>query len=343
MYGRLDVEREITSPVDVARPDGRIHTSAIGWARHPLLRWNVARGVSRVASWNYWCVYDKDAALTLLVADVGYLGAALVSFLEYGARRPVEAIHVRPRGIGFDMPPGPDGDVAVEARRLRLATRTSGASMRIEGHARPLVGPRIAIDLAVRRAPSHETLTALIPFGETSFQLTSKHQALPAEGVVRVGAREHRFGPDSGAFACLDFGRGRWPRGTEWNWAFGATARGGRTVGVNLGGKWTEGTGVTENAIVVDGRLSKIGDAVDFSYDERSFMKPWRIGTRTTDRVRLRFVPITERVVRVPLGLAGVELHQHMGRFEGTVTDEAGSALSVDGMHGLAEWLRAWW
>ena len=33
----------------------------------------------------------------------------------------------------------------------------------------------------------------------------------------------------------------------------------GRVLGFNLGGAWTDGTGMTENGICLDGRLSKIG------------------------------------------------------------------------------------
>ncbi|MET8551707.1 DUF2804 family protein [Micromonospora zamorensis] len=42
---------------------------------------------------------------------------------------------------------------------------------------------------------------------------------------------------------------------TAWNWAAGAAP--GRAI--QLGGKWTDGTRVTENGLFVDGRLHKIG------------------------------------------------------------------------------------
>jgi hypothetical protein len=112
---------------------------------------------------------------------------------------------------------------------------------------------------------------------------------------------------------------------------------------MNLGGQWTDGTGVTENGFVVDGRLHKIAEPVDFEVDRRAFMKPWRIRTRGSARVDLRFTPRTERKVKVPLGIAGVELHQHMGRFDGSFVEDAGEVISVDGMTGLAESFRGKW
>jgi hypothetical protein len=158
-----------------------------------------------------------------------------------------------------------------------------------------------------------------------------------------VGAREHRFERENQGFACRDFGRGRWPSGIEWNWAFASAARGGRTIGLNLGGKWTDGTGVTENAVVLDGRVHKISDAVEFAYDPRAFMAPWRIRTRASARLDLRFDPMRERAVKVPLGVVGVELHQLVGAFSGTFVDDAGERVAIDDMRGQAEWFRGRW
>ncbi|MCC7540196.1 MAG: DUF2804 domain-containing protein [Deltaproteobacteria bacterium] len=336
-------EREITTAVDIARPDGRLSRDAIGWARHPILRCNLRPGVPRFAQWDYWCFGSRSSALTVLVADVGYLGIVLVSFLDFAARRPVERLYVRPGGLPIAMPATPRGDIVVDAARLHLALRNRDDELHVECAARTLLGKRIAVELVVQRPPAHETINVLVPWDDTRFQLTSKQQALPARGVVRIDAREHTFGPEHDSFACLDYGRGRWPSRIEWSWAFASSARGGRTLGMNLGGTWTDGTGVTENGFVIDGRVHKIADAVDFAFDRRAFMKPWRIRTRTTSRLDLDFHPIRERAVRIPLGIAGVELHQMMGSFHGTFVDDAGATLVIEDVVGLAEWVRGRW
>jgi hypothetical protein len=329
------VERELVAPVDLASVDGRLRPEALGWARHPLQRCNLMRGVSRFARWNYWCISSRTHALTLLIADVGFFGSVLVSFLDFAARGPVERVYVRPGGLPHELPATPRGDVVIDVSRLKLAMRTQGEQMRVEGEARTLFGKRIAIDLSVERPLGHETVNLIVPWDETRFHFTSKQQALPARGVVRVGAHDHVFDASNQSFACLDFGRGRWPSSIEWDWAFASARHDGRTIGLNLGGRWTDGTGVTENGMVVDGRVHKIADAVDFSYDRRDFMKPWRIRTRSESRVDLRFAPMRERKVKLPLGLA--ELHQMMGVFSGTVVDDAGTRVVIDDMVGLAE------
>ncbi len=52
---------------------------------------------------------------------------------------------------------------------------------------------------------------------------------------------------------------------------------GAHTVGLQFGAKWTAGSGFTENGLIVDGRLSKLGDALDWTYDWDNPMAPWRV------------------------------------------------------------------
>ena len=60
----------------------------------------------------------------------------------------------------------------------------------------------------------------------------------------------------------------------------GAAARDGageHVVGLQFGAKWTEGTGFTENGVIVDGRLTKIGGELEWDYDWDDPMQPWRV------------------------------------------------------------------
>ena len=62
------------------------------------------------------------------------------------------------------------------------------------------------------------------------------------------------------SWAVLDHGRGRWPYRMTWNWGAASGVVDGRTIGLQIGGTWTDGTGSTENAVVVDGRLAKVSE-----------------------------------------------------------------------------------
>ncbi|MBL8622471.1 MAG: DUF2804 domain-containing protein [Myxococcales bacterium] len=330
------MERELTAPVDLADAEGRLRPEAIGWARHPLHRIALPRGLPRVHAFDYWCVTNREVALTMLVADVGFAGVAMVSLQDLGGGAPVERIYVRPRGLPAPMPPGADGEVAFEVRRLRIEV----GPRRLAAQARTLTGRRLDVDLAIEPPAGHETINVVVPWSETRYHVTSKQQALPARGTVRLDGRSYRFGADTDGFACRDFGRGRWPDGIDWRWAFASTRIDGRPVGFNLGAGWTDTTPVTENGLVIDGRVHKLGEAVAIDFDPRAPRRPWRLRTVGTRRVDLTFTPLTLRPVHVP---PVFRLRQCMGRYDGTIVDDAGRALRLDGALGLAESVHGRW
>ena len=116
----------------------------------------------------------------------------------------------------------------------------------------------------------------------------------------------------------------------------------GRTLGFNLGGTWTDGTGMTENGICLDGRLSKIGEDLAFVYDEADFMKPWRIRTKSR-RIDLRFVPFYERVSKAKAGVLFSEVHQMFGHYSGAVVPDTGERIAVTDGFGWIEEHKARW
>src|SRR5207244_6348816 len=111
----------------------------------------------------------------------------------------------------------------------------------------------------------------------------------PASGYVQLGDERLEFTVPS--FGCLDYGRGVWPEHTDWNWGSASGVQDGRTIGLNLGGQWTDGTRMTENGLCVDGRLTKISEDLAFEYDRAAMMEPWHVSTAATDRVDLLFEP----------------------------------------------------
>ena len=74
----------------------------------------------------------------------------------------------------------------------------------------------------------------------------------------------------------------------HWNWGAGSGVVDGRVVGVQVGGRWTDGTGSTENALVVDGRVHKISEELAWDYDPADWLAPWRVHGELAD---LTFTP----------------------------------------------------
>jgi hypothetical protein len=217
---------------------------------------------------------------------------------------------------------------------LDISEESNGTRLRAAFHKR---GHHLEADVLVERPRAHETLNVVIPWSDTSFQFTSKQNTRPANGSATFDGRTFPFHHGNRAFGCLDFGRGAWPYHTVWNWGAAAGWQDGRLIGLNLGGKWTDGTGMTENGICVDGRLHKVGEPLVWTYDVRNFRQPWRIVAPRTKRVDLTFVAEREETQRVELGIVGTDLHWLLGHYNGTVVTDNGVQLEIRDLLGWAE------
>jgi hypothetical protein len=189
----------------------------------------------------------------------------------------------------------------------------------------------------------HESLNVVIPWSEKRFQFTSKQNTLPTEGTVIWGDDQIHFDKEK-TFACLDFGRGIWPFNSFWNWSsFSTRLPDGRAVGINLGAGWTDGTGMNENALCVDGRLTKISEDISFEYDTKNYGAPWHLHTTVTDRVDLVFTPVFVRTAKTDALLIRSEVHQVIGSFQGTLKPDDGAPIHIEDATGWAEDHQARW
>lgn len=340
-------EREITHPVDLAKPDGRqLNGDARGWSRRPLHRANLTGRWGRNKRWDYWAVLAGDVVMSLTYADVDYLGIADVWWADLtdGASGGRSVMVPLARGINL---PDVSGTASLRMHRnaidLSITDDTDGTT-----HLRAAWtgsdGTPGRMDVSVALPEGHESLNVVIPWSDRQFQFTSKHQARPAEGELVVGDRTWPIGGEAGpAWGVLDVGRGRWPYSTRWNWGGGAgLADDGSVVGLQLGGMWTAGTGATENGVLVDGVLTKMGDELTWHYDWDAPMTPWRV-TDPGGRLALELTPRHDKHSATSLGLLATETHQVFGTWSGSFTTDDGRTLTFDRVQGFAEESRSRW
>jgi len=336
-------EPEITAAIDLCGDDGRLNRDAVGWSRHPLHRCNLRGSWPRKKRWDFWGVTSQTHMLALTYGCTDYLGTAAVTWLEYDAGKRIEHMRVLPLAHGMRFPETVGGgDLRYDGKDLRVALLEEAQGTRLQAWFRNR-GHELEADVLVERPPGHETLNVVIPWSDRHFQFTSKQNTRPARGVVRFDGRDVAFDASNDAFGCLDYGRGIWPFRTIWNWGAASGRQGGRVIGINLGGKWTDGTGMTENGICVDGRLHKVSEPLTWEYDVGNFRRPWRIHAPSTRRVDLDFVPTVEVAQRIELGVVGTELHWVLGHFSGVIVTDAGESISIARLLGWAEEHRARW
>jgi hypothetical protein len=345
-------ERERTAPARLCLDDGRhLDPDARGWSRRPMLEANLRGGWGRTKRWDYWGILAGDLVVSVTYADVDYLGIADVWWADLATGRTGGRSANPPLARGLALPDTPgSAPLLYRGRRLSLdladdAAGTHLTAAWVEGDGTPA-----RLDATVARPAGHESLDVVIPWSDRTFQYTSKHQARPARGRLLLGDDERWFGDiahegDAGeAWGVLDVGRGRWPYRTNWNWGGGAgrSVDGDHVVGIQIGGRWTEGTGFTENGVLVDGRLTKIGDELAWDYRWDDPMRPWHVRAPGGE-LDLTLAPRHDKHTRIEVGVMGMEVHQVFGRWTGTVRTDDGLEVAVDGIDGFAEESRSRW
>ena len=327
-------ERELTEPVTLCLPDGRLNPDAVGWSRHPLHNCNLSGSPFRKKRWNYWAITTDQFLFSVTLSDIDYLGLAFTYFLDFSTKEFHELTVTRLLGSGIELGNFVSDNACFDHPRLKVALKNEESVTAIKIDSPNFKGKNLSADLSVFTPPGHETLNVTIPWSNDRFQFTSKQNTLSVEGTIKIGDKKYMA---DGGYACLDFGRGKWPFSSFWNWASASGANDNHTIGLNFGAGWTDGTGMNENGICIDGVLSKISEDLEFSYEPANYMKPWKIRTPLSDRIAVTFTPFYERVAKTDALILKSEVHQLIGHFSGEVKDTAGKAYAFNNFIGWAE------
>ncbi|PFG29550.1 DUF2804 domain-containing protein [Paramicrobacterium agarici] len=343
-----NAEREITTPTPLIDERGRLNRDAVGWMRRPLLDTSGIdgrRSWGRNKRWEYWCVMTPTHIMAATVSSIDYAGVHEVWVFDretqesigHGATVPLARDTVLPRSLG-------DGPASASTRDMSIEivdTEAGGAAGGLpEGRGMDAAGtrlraraPRVRFDVTAAVPPGHECLGVVVPWSDTRFQYTVKDVARPASGTLCIDDVEYDV-PAGRSWAVLDHGRGRWPYDVRWNWGAGSGECDGHTIGIQIGGQWTVGSGSTENAFVLDGKLHKISQELRWQYDTQNYLEPWRI---TGDDIDLTFEPFYDKGTRTNLGVLQSHTDQCFGTYSGWFRDADGAATEFRGIEGWAE------
>lgn len=326
--------REITAPVSLTTPDGRLNPEAVGWARRPLvdtsgLTTGTNRAWGRTKRWEYWNVITPTHILALTISDIDYAAVheAFV-FERANARTWAKAATVLPaRDVWLPANLGA-GRARARAKQLELAVEPVPEGFRLRASY-----PHIAFDVTVNRPEDQDCLAVVVPWSETRFQYTVKDVALPAAGTLTIDGAVQEV-PAGASWAVLDHGRGRWPYDVRWNWGAGSGVWGGHTIGIQLGGRWTDGTGQTENGILVDGHLYKVHDDLTWTYDLADWRRSWHVSGGGFEAT---LTPFHNRQSRTNLGVVASRTDQCFGKWSGSYSTPRGGTITFEGIEGWAE------
>jgi len=341
---------ELTQPSPLLKTDGTL--AQVGWSRQPLLDCNLenARFYSmrslqrlRIKRWDYYGVTTPDRFFSATLADLGYAGQVFIYMIDFATGEYHEATLTLPFSRGIALPRNStDGDSTFDNSKVRLTFRHEEDARHISVVWPQFAGKDLAADVRLRLKPDHESMTIVIPMNNPRrFYYNRKINCLPAEGYLTWGNERIEFKPDT-SLGNLDWGRGVWDYRSFWVWASASGfLKDGRTVGLNLGFGFGDTSRATENALILDGRIHKLGQ-VDFQYSAQNFKQPWRMSS-PDGRLQLEFTPFVERVAKANLLLITSEVHQMFGRYRGTVVADDSEVIHLDDLIGWAEEHHARW
>ncbi|WP_446665222.1 DUF2804 domain-containing protein [Flexivirga sp. B27] len=328
----------LTAPCSLTDATGRLNPDAVGWTTQPMH--NTDRighgrvGFGRNKRWEYWAVTTPDHVVALTVSSIDYAGVNNFWVLDRRTGQEINQDAVTPFGMGTTLPGSLDaGPTTFRSKSLTITITPEADGTRLQAR-----GKRVDVDIVAALPEGHERLGVVVPWSDHLFQYTVKDVARPASGSLRIDGVEHRLGGGE-AWATLDHGRGRWPRSITWNWGAGSGRCGAHEIGIQVGGKWTDGTGATENSLLIDGRLTKI-DQLDWAYDQADWRVPWRV---TGSGVDLTFAVEHVRHVATDLKVIRSRTWQCFGTWSGTVTDAGGQSYDVTDVFGWAEHVEQLW
>ncbi len=363
------MQHELTTPSPLLDKQGEL--VQVGWSRQPVLDANLedagfyrlrALQPLRIKRWDYYGLTTPRHYLSFTLADLGYAGQVFAYVVDLQTPGHHEETLTVPLSRGIHLPRNStEGDSTFDNGRVRLAFQAEPSSpgrlpkpstlgrlpkpstlgRRVSVSWPGFGGQGLAAELSLALAPEHESMNLVIPIAGRRFYLNRKVNCLPAEGWVTYG--DHRFEIEPATcLGNLDWGRGVWLYRSFWVWA-SASGRlpDGRTLGLNLGFGFGDTCAATENALVLDGRIHKLGE-VRFDYDPADFMRPWRM-VCPEGRLDLTFEPFYDRTAQTNLLVINSEVHQMFGRYSGRAVADDGEVIHLAGLVGFAEEHHARW
>jgi hypothetical protein len=341
---------ELTDPGLLLNPNGSL--VQVGWARQPILECNLEYSRFymlrflqhfRIKRWDYYAVFSPRRFFSATIADLGYAGNIFIYTIDLETGDLHEEGLVIPFSKGIILPRKSDqGDAHFQNEIVRLDFYLVDGTRRIyvnwpDFHQ----GRGLEADISFDCPPEYESMNIVIPIGERRFYYNRKINCMPASGQVKYGDLIDKLDPAT-CSGSLDWGRGVWEYRSYWNWASSSGfLPDGRTIGLNMGCGFGDLSKSSENALVLDNCIHKLGK-VTFDYASGDYMKPWKF-TDDEKRLDLIFTPFLDRTAKTNLGIITSEVHQMFGHYNGRVIADNSEVINVNEMVGFAEEHHAKW
>ena len=334
--------KEITAKGKLLDKNGSLITA--GWARQPYWDANLedlsfyAVGFLeplRVKRWQYYAITTPTHFFSFTISNIGYLAPVFAYIIDFQTCKYCEETISVPFGRGVVLPRNStEGDCHYKKGDMHMHFYINNDSMRQLDVEWPKFGAAsLKANISLELPAGAESTVNVFPYENKRFYYSRKVNCMPAQGSVEYGwdidevsgeIKPHVYKIDPQcSLGNLDWGAGVWPYRSFWIWAsFSHYLPDGRTIGINLGGGIGNDPEVTDHAIILNGKVNKLGQ-VSYKYDTADFKKPWQMKS-DDGRLELEFVPFFERVAKTNAIILSSEVHQMFGRYYGKLVMDDG-------------------
>jgi hypothetical protein len=338
------VQVEFKQPTPLLSPDGTL--AAWGWARRATMTYNreavPAERRGRLKEWEHYTIMSPEFTVGVTIAQLGSLVFGSVEVIDYPAKAQKSSLFMEVRSKDQSVfPSTPYGKTEFRRKENFVSMDFhDGRRTIVFQFAATAAAPSFEGRLELRDDPKEDSIAITRPFKEPGqFFYENKIFGMPASGSVKMGDKTYTL-PQGQSFAIFDWGRGIWPRESQWFWGQAAGVLSGRRVAINLGHGYGDDSRGSANAILINGKLHKLG-RVDCQFDPADRMKPWKF-TSDDGALRLTFQPRYPQETKQNIGLAAAELHKIHGWFSGSLLVD-GQTIEVDRLLGFAEHMQQRW
>jgi hypothetical protein len=336
-------QRMLKGPGPLLNPDGSL--ADIGWARQPLLDCNLENArfsALRIKRWDYYGLTTPTHFYSFTLSDLGYLQMVFAYVIDFEKRTHHEETLTLPPWGGVSLPRNStQGESRFDHGKVRLCFSAVAQGRRLEVDWPGFDGQGLHADVMLALRPEHESMTIVTPIKGQRFYYNRKINCLPAQGWIETQGQRVELTPAT-CLGNLDWGRGVWEYKSFWVWSFASGfLPDGRTLGLNLGFGFGDITAANENAVILDGRVHKLGQ-VDYIYDRNQLSEAWSM--RAPDmRLTLHFTPFYDRVAQTDLKVLSSQVHQLFGVYQGTFQTDDGETIEIKNLIGASEEHHAKW
>ena len=339
---------EVKEETPLLAPDGTLLTA--GWARKNVFQYDRSRvrHPLRRKEWDFYQISDGHFMAQISFANISLGGYALAVLVDLREGKTLLS-SMAPFLGGKDryvLPARGDvpNDVCFRVGKALFEVHTG-----LERRSIRFENGDVHCEFDMEIPAGLENITTVLPFEgcPDRYFMTTKQNCMPCSGSFSAPDLRVDFSKEN-CFCILDWGRVCTPYSLVWYWGNGS----GKAMDAEgkehlFGFEITWGIGdesaATETCLFVDGKAHKIGavDVESFPKPDR-YMQPWRF-LSDDGRFRLTMTPFYDHHSDLDIKVMRMNSHQVHGLWNGSVTLEDGTVLTVHDLYAFCEYVENRW